>query len=155
MEEIQSALMLQQGFDPQTTEVDEMTRAGDVMGRRSAPGGGGGGGGNQMGQMMAMGGQALTDTYDVFTNKDEEGDTSVDWDSVKLLGQIAAMAFSDRRLKKNIRQIGIRNGTNWYSYDYLWDEDGSGNIGVMADEVPHAAHTHPSGFLMVDYSKVM
>lgn len=68
------------------------------------------------------------------------------------IGQAAGMfaMFSDRRLKSNIRKIGERNGTNWYSYTIF----GKPAIGVMADEVPWAAITHPSGFLMVDYSKV-
>ncbi len=59
--------------------------------------------------------------------------------------------FSDRRLKTNVAKIGEINGTNWYEFDYLWGEHA---VGVMADEVPHAAFIHPSGFLMVDYSKV-
>jgi hypothetical protein len=65
---------------------------------------------------------------------------------------IAGMAgmFSDRRLKSNIRRIGERNGVNWYSYEIF----GRPQIGVMADEVPWAAVQHPSGYLMVDYSKV-
>ncbi|GAG94484.1 unnamed protein product [marine sediment metagenome] len=71
------------------------------------------------------------------------------------MAKLAMLFMSDRRLKKNIQKIGIHKGNNWYSYDYIWDADGSGNIGVMADEVPHAAQCHPSGFLMVDYSKVI
>lgn len=68
------------------------------------------------------------------------------------VGQGVGMAgmFSDRRLKSNIEKIGERNGVNWYSYEIF----GRPQIGVMADEVPHAAFKHPSGFLMVDYSKV-
>lgn len=62
-----------------------------------------------------------------------------------------ALAFSDRRLKTNIKKIGNVKGVNIYSYDYLWGEPA---IGVMADEVPHATVEHPSGYLMVDYSKV-
>jgi len=66
-------------------------------------------------------------------------------------GQMAGMfAMSDRRLKSNIRKIGERNGINWYSYEIF----GRPQIGVMADEVPWAAIQHPSGFLMVDYSKI-
>lgn len=65
------------------------------------------------------------------------------------LAGIAGM-FSDRRLKTHIRRIGQRNGINWYSYRIF----GQPQIGVMADEVPWAAITHPSGYLMVDYSKV-
>jgi hypothetical protein len=69
------------------------------------------------------------------------------------LAGIAGQAgmFSDRRLKRNIQKIGERNGINWYEYDYVW---GQHSIGVMADEVPHASFLHPSGYLMVDYSKV-
>lgn len=65
---------------------------------------------------------------------------------------IAGMAgmFSDRRLKSNIRKIGERKGVNWYRYEIF----GQQQIGVMADEVPWAATEHPSGYLMVDYSKV-
>jgi hypothetical protein len=61
------------------------------------------------------------------------------------------MAMSDRRLKENIKPIGQIGGNNWYEFDYIWGEHA---FGVMADEVPHAAVMHPSGFLMVDYSKV-
>ena len=69
------------------------------------------------------------------------------------LGSAAGMAgmMSDRRLKKNIVKVGERNGVNWYEFDYIW---GQHAYGVMADEVPHAASVHESGFLMVDYRKV-
>ena len=73
------------------------------------------------------------------------------------IGGLAGVAgqygmFSDRRLKTNIRKLGVRNGQQWYSYDYIW---GQPSIGVMADEVPEDARIlHPSGFWMVDYSKV-
>jgi hypothetical protein len=70
------------------------------------------------------------------------------------LGSAAGMMgmFSDRRLKKNIKRIGEHNGTPWYSFEYIW---GQPSIGVMADEAPpEAVSVHPSGFLMVDYSKV-
>lgn len=68
------------------------------------------------------------------------------------VGSIAGAAgmFSDRRLKRNIQKIGQRNGVNWYSYEIF----GRPQIGVMADEVPHAAFQHPSGYWMVDYRKV-
>lgn len=72
-----------------------------------------------------------------------------------LLGGASSIAgiagmFSDRRLKSNIRKVGERNGVNWYSYEIF----GRPQIGVMADEVPWAAVQHPSGYMMVDYSKV-
>ena len=70
------------------------------------------------------------------------------------LGSAAGIAgmFSDRRLKRNIKRLGEINGTPWYSFDYVWGESA---IGVMADEAPpEAVFMHPSGYLMVDYSKV-
>lgn len=73
-----------------------------------------------------------------------------------MLGPLAGVAgsffgMSDRRLKSNIRKIGEHKGNNWYEYDLF----GRRQIGVMAQEVPWAAAVHPSGFLMVDYSKVI
>ena len=69
------------------------------------------------------------------------------------IGGAAGMAgmFSDRRLKRNINFLMEINSTNWYEFDYIW---GDHAIGVMADEVPHAAFETPSGYLAVDYSKV-
>ena len=67
-----------------------------------------------------------------------------------LAGTAGMFGFSDRRLKSNIQQIGQRNGVNWYSYTIF----GKPQIGVMADEVPWATMEHPSGYLMVDYSRV-
>lgn len=61
------------------------------------------------------------------------------------------MAMSDRRLKRNVKKLGVVRGNQWYEFDYVWGQHG---FGVMADEVPHAAVQHPSGFWMVDYSKV-
>lgn len=48
-------------------------------------------------------------------------------------GGKADWMFSDKRLKKNIKLIGkYKNGLNKYSWDYVWNEKGTG---VMADEV--------------------
>jgi hypothetical protein len=71
-------------------------------------------------------------------------------------GATIAGLMSDRRLKTDIEQIGDDpRGFGIYSYRYVWDEPGTRRAGVMADEVapivPAAVHTHPSGFLMVDY----
>jgi hypothetical protein len=64
--------------------------------------------------------------------------------------------FSDRRLKKNIKQISTRpDGLNVYEFDYIWG--GGRQVGLMAQEVqtiyPDAV-SESGGFLMVDYSKV-
>lgn len=66
---------------------------------------------------------------------------------------IKAGLFSDRRLKANIRKVGmLDNGLPIYSYTI---GDGPVQVGVMADEVasviPEAIIHHPSGYLMVDY----
>jgi hypothetical protein len=63
----------------------------------------------------------------------------------------AALAFSDRRLKSNIRLLGNNGRHNWYEYTIF----GRREIGVMAQEVlqikPNAIFVHPSGYLMVNY----
>ncbi|HKY19581.1 MAG TPA: tail fiber domain-containing protein [Vicinamibacterales bacterium] len=62
-----------------------------------------------------------------------------------------ALAFSDRRLKSNIKRIGTKHGLPWYSYDIF----GKPSEGVMADEAmkvrPGAVSRHPSGYLVVNY----
>lgn len=64
--------------------------------------------------------------------------------------------FSDRRLKKNIKQIGTRSdGLNVYEFDYIWG--GGRQVGLMAQEVKAiypGAVSESGGYLMVDYSKV-
>lgn len=64
--------------------------------------------------------------------------------------------FSDRRLKKNIKQISTRpDGLNVYEFDYIWG--GGRQVGLMAQEVQAiypGAVSESGGFLMVDYSKV-
>ena len=71
-----------------------------------------------------------------------------------LAGSVAPYAFalSDRRLKSNIRRIGSTPaGQPVYSYTIF----GRQEVGVMADESPSiAVHRHPSGYLMVDYSRI-
>ncbi len=63
----------------------------------------------------------------------------------------AAAAFSDRRLKSNIRQIGMFKGFKVYEYIIF----GKPEIGVIAQEVrrtrPDLVSVHPSGYLMVNY----
>ena len=68
-------------------------------------------------------------------------------------------AFSDTRLKTNMKKLGERNGYNIYSWD--WTEQAKelvgdqGTIGVLAQEVmeinPNAVSRHPSGYLQVHY----
>lgn len=68
-------------------------------------------------------------------------------------GLMVASMMSDRRLKRNIKQIGkTPGGINLYSWDYVWGQPGTG---VMADEVPAEwVIKHHSGFDMVNYGAV-
>lgn len=62
--------------------------------------------------------------------------------------------FSDRRLKTDVKRVGSTDsGTPIYTYRYVWG--GPTQMGVMAQDVPEAAHMDASGFLKVDYSEVV
>lgn len=70
-----------------------------------------------------------------------------------LLGSVAA---SDRRLKKDIFEIGVLpDGLKLYNFNYIWGENATG---VMADEVavlrPEALGPVVGGYATVDYSKL-
>lgn len=91
---------------------------------------------------------------------------SVQKTSGGILGQIAGLAStaaafipSDARLKRNVEKIGEReDGLGVYRYDYVWDPEGTGTVGVMADEValkrPEALGPIVGDYLTVDYSKL-
>jgi len=71
-------------------------------------------------------------------------------------------AFSDQSLKKDIELIkGKKLGpAQAYKYRYVWEPDSSEkHVGVMAQELqeimPDAVMRHPSGYLMVDYAKIL
>jgi hypothetical protein len=77
------------------------------------------------------------------------------WGAIGTLGG-AALRFSDRRLKRNVRKVrDDARGFGWYEFEYLWG--GGQRVGVMAQEVhgiiPGAVH-EACGFLAVDYSKI-
>lgn len=66
---------------------------------------------------------------------------------------MALMYFSDRRLKSRIQPVsGGRCNLQAYTYTIMGQQE----RGYMADEVqaicPEAVHTHPSGYLMVNYT---
>lgn len=72
------------------------------------------------------------------------------------LGGIAS-AFSDRRLKKNIKLIGkSSSGLNIYMFEYINKVLGDGIFqGVMSDEIPkEAVVKSKNGYDRVDYSKL-
>lgn len=78
-----------------------------------------------------------------------------------LIGSLASTGakaglFSDRRLKKNIVEVGrLQNGLTVYGWTYL---DGTKSIGVMADEVakvrPDALGPVVDGFATVNYAQL-
>ena len=65
----------------------------------------------------------------------------------------AAFMFSDRRLKTHVVHVGHTLGRQpVYRYTIF----GRTALGVMADESPpEAVFEHPSGYLMVDYSRIV
>lgn len=73
-----------------------------------------------------------------------------------LFGLLSApfMAFSDIRLKTDIRRVGSTDGgTPIYAFRYK--AGGPMQLGVMAQEVPEASIEDPeTGYLMVDYRRV-
>jgi hypothetical protein len=77
------------------------------------------------------------------------------------LAQLGIMAFSDRRLKSNIKKIGSINGFNKYSWDWnskAADLGLSGSAeGVMADEVELTRPdlvSEESGYKKVNYNGI-
>lgn len=67
----------------------------------------------------------------------------------------AYTAFSDRRLKENVRKAGHRGGFNLYEFNYRGDN--TRYIGVMADEVEKIAPDAVSvinGFKAVNYGMI-
>lgn len=64
-------------------------------------------------------------------------------------------AFSDKRLKENIVQIGQKNGIPIYEFNYKWDDQKY--TGVMAQDVEQImpeAVSERAGYKVVDYAKI-
>ena len=86
--------------------------------------------------------------------------TSAGWLNTALgIGQMAASAFSDRRLKRDIERVGtLPSGLGIYSYRYMWDA-ARRYVGVMADEVerlmPEALGPVVFGFKTVNYGRLV
>ncbi len=73
------------------------------------------------------------------------------------LGSAVAGIFSDRALKRDVREVGrLHNGLPVYAYSYAWG--GPEHIGLMADDVervaPHAVGER-DGFKTVNYSEAV
>lgn len=73
-----------------------------------------------------------------------------------LFGNYLNTKLSDRRLKKNIKQVGkMDNGLNIYSYEYVWG--GPTELGVMAQEVEKVnpdAVFEVNGYKAVKYDRL-
>lgn len=70
----------------------------------------------------------------------------------------AAMMFSDKRLKENIRAVGkTKDGQTLHEFNFKGDP--KKHIGLIAQEVekkhPGAVFTHPSGYKVVDYRRAV
>lgn len=110
--------------------------------------------GANVSNLYTMGGQAQASGIMGAANQKQAGFGNL-LGGIGALGSVFAPGFSDIRLKSNIEKIGeLPNGLNVYEYD-IFDRH---EVGVIAQEVleiiPEAVFTHPSGYLMVDYSKV-
>jgi len=107
-------------------------------------------------QNQAAFNQDQANATNAYNNNNQQG-------AMGLLGtglQAASMfGFSDRRLKRDIRKVGTMHmgKLNVYEFRYLGSQ--TKEIGVMADEVakvyPDAVKKADSGYLMVNYSKLL
>jgi len=79
-------------------------------------------------------------------------------------GGLLSGLFSDRRLKENVTKIGTLGDLNWYEWDWTDEAKAMGideqpTFGVIAQEVlkliPEAVKMHKSGFLQVDYRRLV
>ena len=90
--------------------------------------------------------------------KMEQGGYLKDMAKVMEGAATAAKAFSDERLKKNIKKLGVLKGFNIYSWEWIGKSLGN-TVGVIAQEVqkvmPNAVSVHESGYLQVDYGMVL
>ena len=70
----------------------------------------------------------------------------------------ALLMKSDRRLKADIRRIGLRGRLPVYEFRYLWDAPGTVRRGYMAQEVMNhltsAVKLEADGFFAVDYRQL-
>lgn len=72
------------------------------------------------------------------------------------LGGFVGKLLSDPRLKMDVVKLGeLDDGLGIYEWTYIWEEEGTRNVGVMADEVaelrPWALGPEIEGFMTVDY----
>jgi hypothetical protein len=116
-------------------------------------------GANTMGSGYNMQIQGLGNILNAQTQMAVNTNDSFLGDLGGLMGGAAAMKsagfFSDRRLKENVKEVGVdqRTALTLYEFNYLGDD--KRYRGVMADEVemvyPDAVSRDEDGFMMVNY----
>ncbi len=79
------------------------------------------------------------------------------WSGLLGIGKLGVSAFSDVRLKRDIKRVGaMPSGLPTYRFKYLWSDEE--HEGVMAQEAlhyaPEAVSMDATGFFKVDYSKL-
>jgi len=94
--------------------------------------------------------------YDMANYNADVAQNNAMWGGLAGLGSAGITAFSDKRLKKNIKRIGTSiMGFPVYAFDYIWG--GDRQIGVMAQDVvkvmPEAVST-VAGYMAVDYGMI-
>ena len=99
-----------------------------------------------------------SDLFDISAGRKAGADNARKQATNDLIGGIGGLGntlLSDRRVKNNIKLIGVSNkGLNIYSFNYKNDNTKTYQ-GVMSDEIPNeAVVTHKDGFDRVDYSKL-
>lgn len=104
--------------------------------------------------LMGFGGQGGTQTS---TQSSESGPMGMIGGGLQAAG-LTKMLFpslfgSDRRLKRDIRQIG-RTAAGHAVYAFRYIAGGGPQIGVMADEVPEAVIGQINGYSVVNYARV-
>ena len=116
--------------------------------------------GTPVGQYVYQSAAQNMDAWKTQTQQDAAARSSLYQLGGAALGGLASFGVSrsDRRLKRAIRDLGVRlaNGLRLYAYRYLWSDEPQ--VGVMADEVegvfPSAVITDALGLKWVDYGQV-
>tara|TARA_R110000744_G_scaffold360576_1_gene468139 strand:+ start:514 stop:1944 length:1431 start_codon:yes stop_codon:yes gene_type:complete len=94
---------------------------------------------------------AMRDRYDADTARTNASNQTMQGLMGGATG-IGKLMMSDRRLKKNITQIGTWIKYPLYKFQYIW---GDWAVGVMSDEInKDAVFKHASGFDIVNYDRV-
>ena len=141
---LQQAGKLQEMEAREASNIQSMERQGEVLSRQQQQ--------QQIGTLLGMS-QSDVAAERQLKAQATEAKTSALGSGLQALGGF----FSDRRLKKNIKLIGSSpSGLKIYAFEYIDKAFGNGTFqGVMSDEISNdVVIKHPTGYDMVDYSKL-